>query len=74
MNGVSFEILALIPIPKLSPSYLPLPPSPYPTPRERVNFLLYFSFVCILCTVFQGLFALPLGVIGGLCSVIAAIL
>ena len=32
MNGVGFEILALTPVPKLSPSYPP------PPPREHVHF------------------------------------
>ena len=35
--------------------------------------LLSRSLVCGLCTVCLGLFSLPLGVIGGLCSVIVGL-
>ena len=37
----------------------------------RDSWFLYFSVVCGLCTVRLGLFALPLGVTGRLCSVLA---
>ena len=35
--------------------------------------LLWFSLACDMCTLCNGVFALPFGVIGGLCSVIVAL-
>ena len=40
---------------------------------ETGGLLLSRSLVCGLCTVCLGLFSLPLGVIGGLCSVIVGL-
>ena len=39
----------------------------------RGSWFLCFSLICGLCTVCLGLFVLPLGVVGRLCSVIVAL-
>ena len=52
------------------PPGLQLNPHPTEPPRPEAG---YFTLVCGLCAICCGLFALPFGVIGRLCSVIVAL-